>query len=131
MKQTLKTLTLVIALLVGSVSVSHAEWTEVSRNIGGDTVYVDFERIRKNGGYIYFWELINFLKPSKLGYLSTISYIEGDCNIFRYRNLQISYYTEHIGRGTRSIFDSNPSKEWQYVPPNSTYEIVLKSVCNR
>lgn len=131
MKQTLKTLTLTIALLLGSVSVSYAEWTKVSENIDGDVNYVDFERIRKNQKYVYFWELMDFLKPTQFGDLSILTYVEGDCNMFRHRSLQISYYTEHMGRGTRSTFDSNPLKEWKHPRPNSKYENILKSVCSR
>ena len=129
MKRTIKTLVVTIALLVGSVSVSNAEWTEITENVHGTTFYVDFERIQKNGEYVYFWDLLDRVKPTKHGTLSLISFIEGNCNMFGYRYLQISSYTESMGRGTRSNFDSSPS-EWKYASPNSTVEFVLKTVCD-
>ena len=33
---------------------SYAKWTKVSKNVSGDTFYVDFERIRKVYGYVYY-----------------------------------------------------------------------------
>ena len=54
-------------------SPSYSKWTMVSEGIdssnSGDTFYVDFERIRKHGGYVYWWDLTDFLKP-KEGILS-------------------------------------------------------------
>ena len=39
--------------------------------IGIDTTfYVDFERIRKHDGYVYFWRIRDDLKPDKWGDLS-------------------------------------------------------------
>jgi len=32
---------------------------------GANTTYVDFERIRKHGGYVYWWDLLDRLKPTK------------------------------------------------------------------
>jgi len=45
-------------------STSFAEWTKVSENVS-TTFYVDFERIRKHGGYVYFLWLSDYLKPDK------------------------------------------------------------------
>ena len=39
-------------------------------NVDGATFYVDFDRIRTNGGYVYYWELRDYLEPSMSGYLS-------------------------------------------------------------
>ena len=131
LKQTLKKLVLTITLLVGSVSVSHAEWTAVSRTADGDIYYVDFERIRKSRGYVYFWTLSDRSKPTAYGDLSMLIYGEADCNQFRYRNLQIAYYTGPMSTGTRSSFDSSPSKDWTYPHPQSVYEILLNIVCSK
>ena len=54
----MKKLTLIFTLLFSTVmfsSTSSAEWTEIGENVGRDTYYVDFERIRKVDGYVYFW----------------------------------------------------------------------------
>ena len=94
------------------------------------TSYVDFERIRKHDGYVYYWELIDWFKPTKGGDLSSIGYIQGDCKLFRYKYLSDSYYIQPMGRGTGEV-DNNPDKEWRYPSPNSTDEVILKSVCSR
>ena len=40
---------------------SYAKWTKVGENVYGSTFYVDFERIRKGDGYVYFWGLNDYL----------------------------------------------------------------------
>ena len=127
----MKTLLLTIALLVGSLSVSNAEWTKVSETVDGNILYVDFERIRKNGGYVYFWDLMDNAKPTKHGDLSSIAYRKADCNVFRYKYLKDSYYTEPMGRGSPSTSSNKPDKDWSYPPPDSAIEAVLESVCSQ
>ena len=93
------------------------------------TFYVDFERIRKSDGYIYWWTIMEREKaPLGTNELSFQSYAQGDCKIFRYKFLQYVAYEERMGRGRgRNITDKNP--EWIYPTPNSSNETVLKSVC--
>jgi hypothetical protein len=110
-------------------SSSYAEWTKVS-SMDGNTFYVDFERIREHDGYVYFWELLNYLKP-QYGDLSVKVYKQGDCKLFGYKGLSYSYYIEPMGRGTSSTSSNKPDKEWSYPPPDSSFEIALKQVCNR
>jgi hypothetical protein len=125
------TLTFLICLFTVLLSApSYAEWTKVSESVDGDTYYVDFERIRKHDGYVYFWRLGDLRKPDKDGDLAYKSYIQGDCKLFRYKTLVTSYHKEPMGGGTGEV-DSNPDKEWKYPPPNSVIEIILKSVCSR
>jgi hypothetical protein len=52
----MKKLTLLTVLIFSLMfsSTSFADWTKVSSSGGGaNTFYVDFERIRKHGGYVY------------------------------------------------------------------------------
>ena len=114
-------------------SSSYAGWTAVTLDINGATYYVDFERIRKHDGYVYWWLLEDYLKPSEwkdLGYLSLKSYQQGDCKLFRYKNLSWSTHKEPMGVGTGDT-GNVPDKEWNYPSPNSVGETVLQSVCNR
>jgi hypothetical protein len=126
----MKYITILIALTfsVMFASASYAGWTEVSENVRG-TVYVDFERIRKHDGYVYFWELGDYLKPDKFGDLSSKGYHQGDCKLFRYKTLSYSFHKEPMGGGTDVV--EYPDEEWTYSPPNSSFETVLKKVCNR
>ena len=65
-------------------STSYAEWTKVAEFVNGDTVYVDFDRIRKNGEYVYWWDLSNYVKPISEGIFSSKMYKQGDCKVFRF-----------------------------------------------
>ena len=122
--------TLIFTVLFSSPS--YSEWKKIGENDIGDTFYVDFERIRKHGGYVYFWELGDYLKPTKQGHLSAKTYIQGDCKLFRFKVLSFSFHKEPMGRGTGDV--QKPVKEsqgWKYPSPNSVNEVILKSVCSR
>ena len=96
-----------------------------------DTYYVDFERIRKVDGYVYYWMLIDFLKPiTSEMLLSSKMYNQGDCKLFRLKTLSFVHHKQPMGRDTG---DSNSPKnpEWVYPPPNSSHETILKAVCSR
>ena len=127
MKKLLLIFTLLFSTLMFSTP-SYGEWTKVSESVNGTTYYVDFERIRKHGGYVYFWYLTDYLKPQKDGELSRTIYQQGDCKLFRYKILSDSYHKEPMGDGTGKT-DNEPDKEWSYPSPNSGNEGILKKVC--
>ena len=133
MKHTLKTLALTIVLLLGCVSVSHAEWTKLVTNERGTIFYLDFERIRKHDGYVYYWDLTDYLKPTESNNLSTKIYNQGDCKLFRRRGLSYFHYKQPMGRGSSdSEYDYSPKDpEWRYPIPDSIDEFILKTVCSR
>ena len=52
-----------LATLIFSVmfpSASYAEWTKFGNNVDGDTFSLEFERIRKHDGYVYWWKLMAY-----------------------------------------------------------------------
>ena len=62
----MKTLALILTLLFSTVmfsSTSYAEWTKVGESMTGRIYYVDFRRIKKDRGYVYWWEMTDYLKP--------------------------------------------------------------------
>ena len=125
MKKLLTILTLIFTLMFSSTS--YAEWTKVSDSLSGNIFYVDFDRIRKHGGYVYYWRLIDYLKPDKDGDLSGKVYTQGDCKLFRIKVLDFSFFKEPMGEGT---FDTiTPPNDWVYPHPKSSMEGTLKSVC--
>ena len=91
----------------------------------GITFYVDFERVRKVDGFVYYWTLINYLKPTKQGHLSDKTYHQGECKLFRYKILSGSFHKEPMGGGT-SETDNVPDKEWTYPSPEAVNETILK-----
>ena len=132
MRDRMRKLTLLLTTLIFSVmfspSTSFAGWTEVGENVSGSTYYVDFERIRKDDGYVYYWYLGDYLKPNEYGNFSAKVYIQGDRKKFRYKSLSDSFHKEPMGRGD-SETNNTPDKEWRYPSPDSSIETILKSVC--
>ena len=126
MKKSLITFTTLIFTVMFS-STSFGEWKEVDVNMVG-TFYVDFERIKKHDGYVYYWNLFDYLKPTEYGDLSSKVYLQGDCKLFRFMYLSYSFHKEPMGGGIANNLSSPPDK-WEYPLPNSTGERVLKKVC--
>jgi len=64
----MKNLFLVFTLLFSTVMFSppsYAKWTEMDENDRGNIFYVDYERIKKHGGLVYFLGLTDYLKSDK------------------------------------------------------------------
>ena len=103
---------------------------EGSTNTDGGSFYVDFERIRKHNGFVYYWVLVDFLAPTEGGQLSGKVYKQGDCKVFRHKFLSFVHHNQPMGRDTgKSNSPENP--EWKYPPPGSMWEITQQAVCNR
>ena len=84
-------------------SQSYAAWTKIVKGAqDGATYYVDFDRIRKHSGYIYFWVLKDYLKPDKYGDFSVKAYTQADCKLFKNKTLKLTFYTQPMGKGTVS-----------------------------
>ena len=129
MKKLLLIFTLLFSPLMFSTP-SYAEWKKVGNTVLGDIFYVDFERIRKHGGYVYWWTLTDYLEPTKLGNLSNKVYRQGDCKLFRHKNLSFSFHKEPMGGGIGDIREPS-NQNWSYPPPTSGDEIILKRVCSQ
>jgi hypothetical protein len=127
----IRKITLGITLLFSTLmfaSPAYADWERVSKNVDGDTFYVDFDRIRTNGGYVYYWDLSDLLKPDKDGILSGKTYFQGDCKVLRYKRLSYIFHKQPMGEGSGETM-SPPNPEWHYPAPNSSGEYILKQVC--
>ena len=124
-------LTLICTLFLSAAlfsSPSSAAWTEVADNLKGDIFYLDYDRIRKHGGYVYYWRLLDYLQPTEYGDLSSKVYEQGDCKLFRSKPLSYSYHDEPMGGGTGGV-DNIPDENWTYPSPDSVGEILLTAVC--
>ena len=128
----MKKLILIFTLLFSTVmlsSPSYAEWTKVNKDADGNTNYIDFEGLRKIDGYVYWWILSDILHPTLQGHLSSRTYNQGDCKLFRVKYLSWAFHIEPMGGGAGgSGGPINP--EWNYPPPNSAMESMLKAVCS-
>ena len=128
----MKKIILIAAFLFSTIiwsSNSFGEWEFVESGTNGTRAYIDFDKIRKHDGYVYFWALEDLLKPDQDGDLSYINYYQVDCNLFRFKHLSASYYKQAMGKGTvKNVTDENP--EWIDVNPNWIMGTYLKSVCS-
>ena len=132
MKRILAPILLALTFSVMFSSSSFAGWTKIGTNVDGSTHYVDFERIRKHDGFVYYWTMGDYLKPTSQGYLSNQSYYQGDCKVFREKTLTEHYFMDQMGRGTRTIWNlTEGQRQWMFPPPGSAMEVILKLVCSR
>ena len=124
---------LVLVVLVSTVfssSPSYAEWMKVDDSVSGDTWYIDFERIRKHDGYVYWWDMSDYLKPDEYGDFSVKYYQQGDCKLFRVKRLSYSFHKEPMGGGSGEVIKpTGERRDWQYPSPASLSETILKEVC--
>jgi hypothetical protein len=131
----MKSLLLIFTLLFSTLmfsSPSFAKWKKVGESVDGNTFYVDFGRIRKQNGYVYFWKLMNLLKSLENEILSANFYYQGDCKLFRYKYLSYSFHKEPMGGGNGEVLEpKGENANWKYPSPNSMNEYVLKQVCSR
>jgi len=109
-------------------STSIAEWSYISSNYDGDEFYVDYNRIRKVDGFVYFWTMTNFAKKDEYGDFSANTYHQGDCKIFRLKDLKINFYKKQMGKELSESL--TPENKWRYPTPGSSIEKMLGSVCN-
>ena len=127
MKKLLILTTFLSSLIMSSVA--YAKWTEVGKSVNGTTYYIDFERIKKHDGKVYFWRLTDFLKPN-YGDLSARTYVEAECGPFRLRNLNYKFYEGPMASGKISTSKNTPNADWTYPGPGSVKEAIVNAVCN-
>ena len=89
---------------------------------------MDFQKIRQTDGYVYFWLLNDYGSESEWGYLSSTAYVQGDCNLFRYKNLTWSIYKQPMGVGDNPV-SIKPPDEWLHPSSNQSDEIILEIIC--
>ena len=94
------------------------------------TFYLDFERIRKHDGYVYYWTLGDYSTRTRSGSASAIDYWRGDCELYRTKNLTQTQYRGQMAKGEILVMFKEDI-DWTYPTPNSPNEYILKVVCSR
>ena len=130
MKNYSKILIISIFLYIFSVANCFAEynWKKIGSNIDGDVSYVDLSSIKKVGNNIFYFNLMDYIKPSSQGDLSAKNYFEVNCLDLSYRYIKDFYYKEPMGNGEYTIFDE--IGEWENNTKGSIGDKVRKFVCN-
>ena len=122
------TILLVIIFTFLFSTTSWGEWSYVTDNVDGVRFYYDKDRVRKSGKYIYIWTLIDLLKPNEYGSLSSTSYTELDCSIFRFKNLKHQFYNKSMDEGKMTGYFT-PLDEWKYPQLDSVIEVMYNKIC--
>ena len=108
---------------------SYGEWTKITETERGDSYFVDLETINKQNGYVYFWELSDYVIPLMDLAYSSKSYIVTDCNL-NYKYLRDIYYSKPMLKGIIVHSSDIPDTEWTYSDPGTTGAAELKRVCD-
>jgi hypothetical protein len=106
-----------------------ADWSLVTRN-DQVTYYLDVLSIRDNGDFRRVWELDDFRQRRYNGGLSLRSFWEGDCKRKRRRYLQLTFFSENMGRG-EVISTYNLTSEWENIAPGTAGDVTLQATCSR
>ena len=120
-----KILTLLFSILISFNS--YGEWKYLHDDVNGNSNYIDMDRIREHGGYVYYWTLIDYLKPTKHGHMSSKMYVQGDCGVHRIKYLSYTHSKQPMGEGGET--NNPPNPKWVYPGPDSIGELMLKTVC--
>ena len=107
---------------------SYGEWVKISNTTDGATHYIDIDALKEHNGYVYYWEMADYVKNHEDGNLSSAVYTQGDCAIFRVNHLSLTGYNQSMGTGEGETY--NFEDEWIYPVPGSTVEYTLNLVCD-
>ena len=109
-------------------SYSFGKWTKEVTSENDITVYIDYDRINKKNGFIYYRVLYDRITPNRLGSYSVMEVSQGDCVVYRLKILIQHQHKKNMGEGSyRTIKGSD---NWIYPKTNSLYGYVLDKVCS-
>ena len=128
----MKKLNLYFILLFSSLifsSTSYAEWKFIAQTKNySSKFYIDTDRIIKKNKLVYYWELTDYIDEGGYGYLSDVTRVVVDCELNRYKNLQINNYKGAMGTG-KVTGSGKISETWVYPLPNTIKEATTTFVC--
>ena len=121
---------IIVNIVLLNTSFAFQEWTKVAIGNNGHTFFVDMMKIIEKKKYIYFWQLINYIKPDEYGDYSAKIYIQADCKKFKFRWNKVSYHKLFMAKDkVKATIPSKAVEGWQYPRPNTTSFAVLDYVC--
>lgn len=130
----LSTVFSLLALLLLSVELTHAELVIVSGNDEKRLiVYANPDAIRRHGGLVTMWELWDYaLEQTYFGhpYFSLKRQAEYDCKGERARKLSVTTYTGNMGKGTIG-FHSNKEEAWSSIAPKTINADLWEYACGK
>ena len=129
MKNLIFKLTLLLSTLMFP-SISLAEWDKVAVSNINDVYYIDHKTVKILGTTRLFYQLTDYVRPTKYGDLSSKIYVELNCQNLYYKYLVAFFYPEPLGKGN-PVEGSGPveNPSWNPTVDKSVAEKVHKYVC--
>tara|TARA_R100001594_G_scaffold131954_1_gene171904 strand:+ start:52 stop:432 length:381 start_codon:yes stop_codon:yes gene_type:complete len=119
---------LLLTLLCFSINGFAFNWKKVGESSVGDSYYLDVDNIKKHNGFVYYWEVVDLLKPSQDGDYSHISKWQVDCVKEKRTWLSITFYSQPMGKG-RINYEATPNKI-KYPKPGEAGYVLMKLACD-
>ena len=122
-----------IALQVLSSIPAYAEWMAIgsSESLGGYTVYVDPDTIRRNGDLVKVWALTDYKTiqtVADLSFSSSKAQNEFDCADESQRELAVTWSSGNMGNGN-GVWTNFDEATWIPVAPGSVGQGVWDFAC--
>ena len=119
-------LTMLLTVNITSVCADGKDWKLVDESRIEKT-YIDFDRIWKFDGYVYYWVLNNLKEPTETEG-STATLYKSHCQMRSIKLLQVSYYELRWAQYDSTDFTDNMG-DLSYARPGSEEEKILNMVC--
>ena len=112
---------------------AYAEWVAIgySESLGGYTVYVDPDTIRRKGDLVKVWALTDYTTLQTVAdssFLSSKAQNEFDCAEERQRELAVTWFSGNMGNGN-GVWNNSDETKWSPVAPGSVGQGVWKFAC--
>ena len=129
MRNLIPTLTVIFTYLF-CLNTHAKDWTKITKGQNGHIFFVDMENLIESKGYIYFWQLINYIEKDEYGDMSAKIYVKADCKVFKFKWLKVSYHKMFMGKDyVKPDIPSKLVSGWQFPGIGSTSYAVLDHVC--
>ena len=124
----MRNIVFIILILFSTNAFADYKWKRIGKNVDGDVNYVDLLSIKRVGNNVFFFRLMDYIKPTEYGDLSSKIYFEVNCLDLSFRYIKDFYYQEPMGNGKYTVNDK--TGEWKENIKDSIGEAAREFVCN-
>lgn len=118
------------AFVMTIASPAWSGWTFVAKSVEGDSFFIDFENLRKEGNIRKVWQKVELNKENKFKWLSLRYRNEYDCKNETISILSLTAFSEKNLDGEK-LWNGNKISEKEDIAPDSVDWSILKKVCSK
>jgi hypothetical protein len=119
-----------VALLTSvSCTVLAQQWTEVFKNEVGDTYYIDFSSLKREGQKRIFWRATDYKEPIGTRVYSTRNKVLLDCRQATLVLLHETYFTQRGLKGAPA--SPEPTGQLVRIAPQTVNAELMRLVCSK